>query len=159
MKVKDYMKRKVISIGESATIGEAAALFVNHHIGTLPVVDPAGRLVGVLQMRDLLALVMPDFVRLIEDFDFVPDFGALESRLPSSTAVAHPVREVMEPPLSVDENCGLLRAFALLRQHELYDMPVVASEAKTLVGIASRVDIGVALLAGWQAAPAEGPAA
>jgi len=159
MEVKDYMKRNVVSIPDSATIGEAAALFVGRHVGTLPVVDPAGRLVGVLQMRDLLALVMPDFVRLIEDFDFVPDFGALESRLPSSAAVAHPVREVMEPPLSVDEHCGLLRAFALLRQHELYDLPVVAGEAKVLVGIASRVDIGAALLAGWQAAPAPGTAA
>jgi CBS domain-containing protein len=120
----------------------------------LPVVDGAGRLVGILQLRDLLSLVMPDFVRLIEDFDFVHDFGALETRVPSAEAMARPIREVMEPPLSVDENCGLVRAFALLHQHDLHDLPVVAYGDR-LVGIASRVDIGTALLSGWRSAARE----
>lgn len=155
MRVRECMKRNVVSITASATIGQAAALFAARHIGMLPVVDPLGRLAGILQLRDLLELVMPDFVRFMEDFDFLLDFGALESRQPSAEVMAQPVREVMEPPVSVDETCGLLRAFAVLRQHDLHDLPIVKADGR-LVGIASRVDVGTALLAGWRAAGSAG---
>jgi CBS domain-containing protein len=114
MNVGDCMKQGVVSISASASIGQAAALFVTRHIGTLPVVDGAGRMVGLLTLRDLLVLVMPDFVRLVEDFDFVRDFGAVETRRPSPETLARPVREVMQPPIFIDKTCGLLRAAALL---------------------------------------------
>lgn len=149
MKIADCMKRDVVSITASASIGQTAARFAARHIGMLPVVDAAGHLVGVLQLRDLLALVMPDFVQLVEDFDFVHDFGAVESRQPSPEMLARPVTEVMQPPISVEATCGLLRAFAVLREHDLHDLPVVDASGR-LVGIASRVDIGTALLANWR---------
>ncbi|HET7091684.1 MAG TPA: CBS domain-containing protein [Anaerolineae bacterium] len=151
MKIADCMKRDVVSITASASIGQAAARFATRHIGMLPVVEAAGHLVGVLQLRDLLTLVMPDFVQLVEDFDFVHDFGAVESRQPSPETLARPVTEVMQPPISVEATCGLLRAFAVLREHDLHDLPVVDASGR-LVGIASRVDIGAALLAGWRSA-------
>ncbi len=152
MKIRDCMKRDVVSISVSANVAQAVAIFTERHIGMLPVVDDAGRLVGLLTLRSLLALVMPDFVRLMEDFDFVHDFGAVEAAQPSLEAMASSVREVMQPPNSVEENCGLLRAFALLRQYDLQDLPVVAPDSR-LVGIASRVDIGIALMVSWRAAP------
>lgn len=148
MKVGDCMKRDVISITATATIGHAAEVFVANRIGTLPVVDDFGRLVGLVLLRDLLALVMPDFVRLLEDFDFVRDFGAVEARLPSPEILARPVRQIMQPPIAAQETSGLLRAAAKLRQHDLLDLPVVAADGR-LVGIASRVDIGTALLESW----------
>jgi CBS-domain-containing membrane protein len=149
MKIADCMKRDVVSITASASIGQAAARFAARHIGMLPVVDASGHLAGVLQLRDLLALVMPDFVKLVEDFDFVHDFGAVESQQPSPETLARPVTEVMQPPISVEATCGLLRAFAVLREHDLHDLPVVDASGR-LVGIASRVDIGTALLANWR---------
>jgi len=149
MKVSDCMKRDVVTLPDTATIGEAAAVFAARHIGMLPVLDASGRLEGTLQLRDLLALVMPDFVRLVEDFDFVHDFGVLETKRPSGDILARPVREVMQPPISVDASCGLLRAFSTLRHRDLHDLPVVTADSH-LVGIASRVDIGTALLAGWK---------
>jgi CBS domain-containing protein len=148
-KVSDCMKREVVSLHGSATIGEAAARFVEQHIGMLPIVDDEGRLVGLLSLGTVLALVMPDFVRLVEDFDFVEDFGAVEMSQPTVEALARPVKEVMEPPESVKADCGLLRAFALLRHHDMRDLPVVDADNR-LVGIASRVDIGTALLERWQ---------
>jgi len=154
MKIADCMKRDVVSITASASIGQAAARFAARHIGMLPVVDASGRLVGILQLRDLLALVMPDFVQLIEDFDFVHDFGVVETWQPLPETLARPVREVMQPPVSVDAACGLLRAFATLRKHDLHDLPVVDASGR-LAGIASRVDIGAALLAGWRSTEVE----
>lgn len=149
MKILDCMKREVASISVSANVAQAATTFAERHVGMLPVVDDAGRLIGILTLRNLMALVMPDFVRLMEDFDFVHDFGAVEAARPSQETLARSVREVMQSPDSVEENCGLLRAFALLRQYDLQDLPVVAPDNR-LVGIASRVDVGIALLARWQ---------
>jgi IMP dehydrogenase len=150
------MKHEVISISDSATIKEAAALFVEEHIGTLPVVDGDRKLVGILHIRDLLELVMPSFVRLMEDFDFVRgDFSVFETLLPLPEEDIQPASSVMDPPLSVKVGSGLLRAFAIMNSHNLYDLPVVDDDGR-LVGIASRVDIGTALLAGWRNATVEG---
>lgn len=148
MKIRDCMKRKVIAIGAGESLGQVARLLVQHHIGTLPVVDEQNRLVGLLQLRNLLTLVTPDFVSLMGDFDFVHDFGAVEERLPSPEQVNMPVAKLMQAPIFVDEDSGLLRAFSVLNRYGLSDLPVVDKEGK-LIGIASRVDIGVALLRGW----------
>jgi len=149
MIIKQCMKQEVVSIREDQSIAQAAHMMVEHHIGTLPVTDAKGVLIGLLQMRDLLGLVMPDFLGLVHDFDFVHDFGAVESRLPSVEKLTKPVRTIMHSPISVDENCGLLRAIAILHTNQLLDVPVV-DQAGRLVGIASRVDIGVALLENWE---------
>ncbi len=149
------MKHEVISISVSATIREAAALFVEGHIGTLPVVDDDGKLVGILHIRDLLELVMPSFVSLVEDFDFVRgDFSIFETLLPPQEVAARPASSIMVTPVSVRASSGLLRAFAIMNSHHLYDLPVVDDDGR-LVGLASRVDIGTALLAGWRSAAAE----
>lgn len=149
MNVQSSMKKKVITIQDSDNLGTAARQFVNHHVGTLPVVNAEGKLVGVLQLRDLLSLVMPVFTRLMEDFDFVSTFGAANSIQPSKEEIAKQVSDVMEPPVFVEDACGLAHAFALLHHHNLTDLPVVDAE-NCLVGIASRVDVGTALLKNWE---------
>jgi CBS-domain-containing membrane protein len=143
------MKQEVVTISEQATIGEAAHLFVGRHVGTLPVVGQNNRLVGILNLHDLLEQIMPIFVQLIEDIDFVGDFGAVEERKPSPELMARPVMVVMEPPISVRSDSGLLRAFTFMNNHHLYDLPVVDA-AGGIVGLVSKVDVGSGLLAFWQ---------
>ena len=149
MNVQNSMKKQVISVQDSDNLGTAAKQFVRHHVGMLPVINAGGKLVGVLQLRDLLTLILPAFTSLMEDFDFVGDFGAMESIQPSQETISKQVSEVMEPPVSVEESCGLSRAFALLHHHNLTDLPVVDADNR-LVGIASRVDVGTALLKAWE---------
>jgi CBS domain-containing protein len=55
----------------------------------------------------------------------------------------------MQPAISVDETCKLLRAYALMLQHNLLDIPVVNGRGE-LTGIVSWVDIGTAILSAWQ---------
>src|SRR3989304_9887563 len=143
MKIGDCMKRNVVSITETASVREAAAIFVKEHIGLLPIVDQNNKLVGVVGLRDLLSLELPDFVNFITDVDFVHDFGAVETTRPEPYLLEQPVYTLMQPAISVDEECGLLRAYALMLQHQLLDLPVVAKDER-LVGLASRVDIGAA---------------
>ena len=60
MLVRDVLEskgRRVISIEAQATVSEAVAMLVQNNIGSLPVVDPAGKLVGVFSERDVLRLI------------------------------------------------------------------------------------------------------
>jgi CBS domain-containing protein len=153
--IGNSMKHEVISISVAASIREAAAFFVDEHIGTLPVVDGDGKLAGILHIRDLLELIMPSFVRLVKDFDFVlGDFSVFETLLPLPEVADQPASSIMVPPVCVKVGSGLLRAFAIMNRHDVYDLPVVDDDGR-LVGIASRVDIGKALLSGWGSAAAE----
>lgn len=148
MNVSSCMKRNVVSIPAAASIREAAALLVKKHVGLLPIVDQDDKPIGVVGLRDLLSLELPDFVRFIEDLDFVHDFGAVETTRPSAKTLDKSIKTLMKDAVTVEEDCGLLRAYALMLQHNLHDMPVISKEGK-LVGITSRVDIGVAILSIW----------
>ena len=148
MNISTCMKRNVVSIPDTATIREAAAVFVEKHVGLLPVVDQDKKPVGVVGLRDLLSLQLPDFMSLIEDLDFVHDFGAVEPTHPSASMLDQPLKTLLQPAITVHENSGLLRTYALMLQHDLHDMPIVSEDGK-LVGIASRVDIGTTILSVW----------
>lgn len=148
MIVKNCMKRNVISIDEKTTLREAAVILVKKHIGLLPVVDRDDHPVGVIGLNDLLKLELPDFVNFVMDVDFVHDFGAVEDIRPSAKTLNKNIKSFMRPVITVEEDCGLLRAYALMLQQNLHDMPVISKDAK-LVGITSRVDVGVAILSTW----------
>ncbi len=52
--VLETKERRLISIAPEASVKEALALFVEHNIGSLPVVDASGKLVGIFTERDVL---------------------------------------------------------------------------------------------------------
>ena len=57
MLVRDVLKAKggrIITIGAEATAAEAVAAMVENNIGSLPVLDGEGRMVGVVSERDLM---------------------------------------------------------------------------------------------------------
>ena len=148
MKISTCMKRNVISIGETATVREAAAVFAKEHVGLLPIVDEQNKLVGVIGLRDLISLELPDFIRFVADVDFVHDFGAVENTRPDAEVLDQSITLLMKPAITVHEDSGLLRTYALMLQHQLHDIPVISS-AEQLVGMASRVDIGTAIVSMW----------
>jgi CBS domain-containing protein len=148
MKIESCMKRNVVYISTDTKIVEAAAIMVKKHVGILPVVDEDGCLVGVIDVRDMMSLELPDFLNLIEDVDFVHDFGAVETTRPDAKSISREVTAIMRPAEPIDVNCGLLRAFALMDKDGVMDLPVVDGDGK-LVGVVSRVDIGTAVLSLW----------
>jgi len=148
MIVHKVMKTRVVSISATATLEDAVRTFVETRVGTLPVLGSAGELLGVLDLQDVLALVLPPFVNLVSDFDFVHDFGPIEFAEMDPATRARPISEVMAEPHAVEQDSGLLRAYAFMRQHGLENVPVTDKDGR-LVGIASLVDIGVGFLRSW----------
>lgn len=148
MYIRECMKSNVVFIPMTASILEAARVFVTRHVGLLPVVDEANKPIGMVRLADMLSLELPDFLSLVADVDFVHDFGAVETTRPQPEALAQPVTSLMQQVKTIEEESGLLRAYALMLQRDLTDMPVVNARGE-LVGIVSRVDIGTAILALW----------
>ena len=148
MKISECMKRNIVSIPEASTVREVAAVFVKEQVGLLAIVDANNKLVGVAGLRDLLSLVLPDFVNFVADLDFVHDFGAVETVRPSAQVLDASIKTLMKLPISVDEDSGLLRTYALMLQHNVHDMPVVSKD-RQLIGMVSRVDIGTMILSAW----------
>jgi CBS domain-containing protein len=55
---RDFMSSPATTIGEDATLGQAARLMDARHIKRLPVVDEPGRLVGIVSRADLLRVFL-----------------------------------------------------------------------------------------------------
>lgn len=148
MIIRNSMKTTVVTIPQTATVRQAVLTFVANQISMLPVVDSAGRPVGAIHLRDLLEKILPDFVDLIADFDYVGNFGAGEEGMPDPSWLDERVTAAMAPVETVEATSGLVRAYAIMKKQHILDLPVVDGEGR-LVGLASRVDIGRALLANW----------
>src|ERR1700738_2966222 len=54
MRTHQIMTRKVITVGIAASIVDAANIMLENHISGLPVVDEAGKLVGIVSQGDFL---------------------------------------------------------------------------------------------------------
>ena len=58
---EDLMTKPAITIHPDAPIPRAAAVMRNNHVKRLPVVDPSGKLLGIVSRRDLLSVFLrPD---------------------------------------------------------------------------------------------------
>jgi CBS domain-containing protein len=152
-KIGGWMKHRVVSIGPKASLMDAAQLMYKENVGTLPVVDDKGQLIGITNMRKVVRFFLPDFINVVQDVDFVRDFGAIDIPSPMDIKKSQRIKmaDYMEEVVSVEEDASLMRGLALMITHDLQDLPVVRNGE--LVGIVSRVDIGRAFLHTWLESP------
>lgn len=143
------MKSRVIFGCPDMTVKSAAVLMAENNVGTLPVVVETSELIGVPTMDNIIQIFLPDFVSLLSNICFVKEYGDLGKLSPENMQMAESlsVADVMEEPISVENDCELMRALSFMHKYKIQDLPVV--EDGKLVGIASRVDIGRAFLSNW----------
>ena len=103
-----------VTIAPTATVGEALAMMAKHHIGGIPVVDPQGRLIGIVTNRDLRFQV--------------------DNRLP--------IAEVMTTGnlITAQKGISLVEATEILMRSKVEKLPVVDSDGR-LVGLITYKDL------------------
>ena len=77
VRVNEIMSTPLITVHADRTVGEAAHMMVEHHVRRLPVVDDKDKVIGVVTVRDLLAVsnemneLMADLIEInrIEHFE------------------------------------------------------------------------------------------
>jgi len=143
MLVGDVMTRRVVTVIPDSPIVEAARLMVGHNISGLPVIDAAGRVVGIISEHDLLRTRdigegerAPRWLQLLfEGAELPRDPGGLDNRK---------VKDVMTPnPVCVRPNWSLGEACRLIEELGVKRLPVV--EDNRLVGVIARADLVRAL--------------
>ena len=118
-RVRDAMTGEPRSIGQSASVVEAALLMREEDIGSLPILDD-GKLVGMITDRDITTRV----VAAAED--------------PKMTSVADVYSRDL---VSVEPDNDLEEVLRLMARHQIRRLPVV--EQGRLVGIVAQADIAL----------------
>jgi CBS domain-containing protein len=85
------MTSPAITIGPDATIPAAARAMNTHHIRRLPVVDDAGKLIGIVSRRDLLSVFLRPDADIAHDARQVLDEMPFEDPSSVDVAVRHGV--------------------------------------------------------------------
>ncbi|MCI0398719.1 MAG: DUF190 domain-containing protein [Chloroflexi bacterium] len=136
--VSDIMRREVVTVGPETPIAEVVALLLKRGYRSLPVVDEAGRLQGIITDGDLLRRA-----GLATRLDLQAELSEaqLKQQLASLQQQAGTAAGVMSRPavtvLATDE---VRRAVAKMMEHGLKRLPVVDGDGR-LVGWISRVDV------------------
>jgi CBS domain-containing protein len=153
MRADQIMTRTVVTIRPDQTIYDAAKIMLQHHISGLPVVDIAGKLVGIISESDFLHRIeigtQKKRNRWLEFFvgpgkaasDYVREQG-------------RKVGEVMTPdPHTVEASAQLNEVVEVMEKHHIKRLPVMTDHR--LVGIVTRANLlqAVSILAGDVADP------
>ena len=129
VRVRDVMTPNPVSVRHGVTVREAATFLARRDISAAPVVNEAGRAVGVLSLTDALLAVSAGVdgapVREVMTPSVIavrPDDGAIEA---ADAMIRHMVRRVFvaddeDVPVGVVSATDLFRALA-----PLWDLPVV----------------------------------
>ncbi|MBI2899788.1 MAG: CBS domain-containing protein [Planctomycetes bacterium] len=131
---KDLMTRNPISIPETATIREAAKLLVERGFGAAPVINEAGRPVGVVSGTDIVRYEG-------ERVEYLPQADRRRPGYQIESTASAPVREIMTPvvfTVRADTAAdAVVREMLARRVHRLFVVDVTG----VLVGVVGAIDV------------------
>lgn len=139
MRAHQIMTRSVITVAPDATVLEAANLMLRHHVSGLPVVDTAGKLVGIVSEGD--------FIRRSEIGTQKKRGRWLRFLLGAGATATDYVREngrrisevMTVDPVTVTEQTPLDQIVSSMERHGVKRLPVMRDGK--LVGIVSRANL------------------
>ena len=143
MKVKEAMKKDVITVKRSTSLRSLLTLFKDFHsLPLIPVVDEENKLLGVVYITNLLDILKPQQTKLFKNVPFVEiDEDVFDLEIAPSMGEWLLVDDIMDTNLiSLDEAMPLEKAYSLMRLHNKDRLPVVDKDNQ-LLGIIGIFDI------------------
>jgi CBS domain-containing protein len=131
MRVAELMQRKVKTVGSEASIADAIVSLADAHVSGMPVVDGAGKVIGVLSTTDLLTA------------EAEVDDPVARQTLFENTAV----REIMTPrPYTIEPGADIREAARQMLYADVHRLFV--AEGDQVIGVISTTDIVRAVASG-----------
>lgn len=139
---RDIMTKEVVTVKLDTSIRDLAGIITTHHIGSIPVVDSEGNLVGIVTESDLIeqdkSFHIPTVISLFDWVIYLESEKKFEKELKRMTARTVGdicAREVVTvtPATPVSEIADIMSG------KKIHALPVV--EEGKLVGIVSRIDL------------------
>ena len=139
---QDIMSTDVMTVTTDTSLSEVAKKFIETQFSNLPVLDDAGKLIGIISETDLIEQQRPLHIPTVMTlFDWVFDFGnekRFKEEVDRVTAVA--VGELYSKNIVVCTPEATMRDMAgLMSQHKVHLLPVVADGK--MVGVVARLDL------------------
>lgn len=141
--VADVMSRDLVTVRPETPLQEAIEMLAKRRISGLPVVDEAGKVVGVLSESDLMwretGVTPPAYIMILDSVIYLENPSRYEQEL--HKALGQTVGEVMSKnPISVSPEKSLQEAAKLLHERGIHRLLALDSSGK-LVGILTRGDV------------------
>jgi len=135
--VRDFMTPEVQPLRPDATVEEAAAALVRRGVTAVPVVSENDEVLGMLGHRDLLRVLLPQYVRRVATGEFLASSRPARA---GGAADAPRVRDVMDRAvMCLSEEQSLEEVASVIVSRDRDRFPVVRDGV--LVGVISRGDI------------------
>jgi CBS domain-containing protein len=141
--VADVMSHDPIVVQPDTPLSEAIQILAKNRISGLPVVDPSGKLVGVISETDLMwqetGATPPAYIMLLDSVIYLENPARYEREL--HKALGQTVGEAMtKDPVTVKPNKPLREAAQLMHERSIHRLPVLDDEGR-VTGILTRGDI------------------
>jgi CBS domain-containing protein len=132
------MSRHVVTVGADASVAEAIAIMLGHHVSGLPVVDAAGRLVGIVSEGDFIRRAEIGTERKRGRWlTFLA--GADRVALDFARSHGRKIGEIMtRNPVTIAEDTSLADIAEIMEAHHVKRLPVMRGHS--LVGMVTSAD-------------------
>lgn len=138
MKVHEIMQRDIAMIPVGTTYADVMSFLLAHEISGAPVVDAAGKLVGIVSEKDLLRILYPYYESYYLNPEQYTDHDQREQK--TVRIGTRPVEEFMSRDIiTVHPDMPIMRAGSIMLSRGIHRLPVM--QDGVLVGIITRRDL------------------
>ncbi|MGE4558767.1 MAG: CBS domain-containing protein [Desulfobulbus sp.] len=142
LKARDIMTKDVVTVHPQTTVRALAALLLERKISGVPVVDEAGKVLGVVTESDLIfqnkKVHLPTAVAILDAFVFLESPGKMEKELKKIAGAK--VGDICSQQLvTVGPETELEELATLMAESKVHTLPVL--DENRLVGIIGKSDI------------------
>lgn len=154
MMARDIMTTRVVAVRPDTPVREVARALLDHRISAVPVVDDAGRPIGIISEGDLVARSQGAreerrdwWISLLAEGEHLNEDFLAYAR--SDKRTAHQI--MVAPVVTVSEDTSIDEIARILASYRIKRVPVLAH--RRMVGIVSRADLVRALSEGQRVRP------
>ncbi|MFH1440872.1 MAG: CBS domain-containing protein [Candidatus Omnitrophota bacterium] len=139
MRAKEIMTKQVISINPEDNARNALDTLFKMRISGLPVIDNAGKLVGMFTEKETITKILPSYVENVGRFAYEENPKQVKQKILSFIDMK--VKDVMRKDIiTLDEDTTLCEVARLMLTQKARRI-IVLNKSKDVVGIISRGDV------------------
>lgn len=141
-KAIDIMTKDVITVTPETTVTELALLLASHGISGTPVLDSAGKLIGMVTENDLIdqkkKIHIPTVVTILDSVIYLENPERIGKEMKKMAGIA--VKDIYSAePIVVREDTSIDEIATIMAEKKVHTLPVMRGDA--LVGIIGKRDI------------------
>jgi CBS domain-containing protein len=142
--VADVMTPNPLTVTPETPLKEAIQILVAKKISGLPVVDEAGKLVGVISESDLMwqetGIDPPPYIMFLDSVIYLQNPSRHDKEI--HKVLGQTVGEVMtDKPITIKPHQSIKEAAHLIHDKKVRRLPVITEETGEVIGIITQGDI------------------